>query len=913
MIKKILNVNGVEKTVLTDPDAFLANVLRESLFLTGTKVGCGKGECGACSVILNGKVVRSCVIRIRNVPDHAVVTTIEGVGTPKNLHALQLAWIAHNGAQCGFCSPGFIVSAKALLDENSNPTREEARDWFGRHHNACRCTGYKPLVDAVMEAARVVRGELKAEDLVFRIPEDGRIWGTKHPRPTALARVTGTLDFGADLGLRLPKDALHLALAQAQVSHAEILSMDTSEAEGMPGVFKVLTHKDVRGSNRIVGRVTNPYNKSNGLERPILCDERIFQYGDALAIVCADTEAHARAAAVKVKVGLKELPAYMNAPAAMATDALEVHPGTPNVYYTMKNIKGEDTKPIMAGAPYVVEGEFYTQRQPHMPIEPDVGLAYMRDDGVLVIYSKSTTLHRHGAMIQDGIGIPADRLALANPPGVGSTFGFKLAPTNEALLGVACMATGRPVVLRYDYEQQQTYTGKRSPFFIKLKMAADKDGRLLAMEGDWTVDKGPYADFGEYLVQRGAQHMGAGYGIPNIHGEGRAVFTNHCYGSPMRGFGSPQTEFASESLMDVLAEKVGMDPLEFRYRNVYREGDTTPSGSPPDVIVLPGLIDMLRPLYKAAREKAQAESTPEKKRGVGVSIGIYKSGLEHPDTSEAWAELTAEGVTIYNCWEDPGQGGDIGSLITAHESLRPAAIPPDKIMLVMNDMSLAPNSGPSGASRQQVLTGAAIKAACEGLLGAMRKEGGSYRTFNEMKAAGIPTRHIGRHTTHGTPGDRETGQGVKYPNHMYALFMAEVEVETATGKTRVVKMTTCVDIGVICSQLAVDGQIYGGVSQGIGFALSEDFEDIRKHSTMTGAGFPFIKDIPDDMELHYQQTPRPNGTYGAVGCGELPNTSPHAAVINAVYNACGVRITSLPARPEKVLAGLKALPDRPEA
>ena len=906
MIKKILNVNGIERTVVTDSDASLANVIRENLFLTGTKVGCGRGECGACSVIVDGRVVRSCTLRIKNVPDHAAITTIEGVGTPLKLHALQLAWIAHNGAQCGFCSPGFIVSAKALLDENQAPSRDEVRRWFQKHHNACRCTGYKPIVDAVMDAARVIRGALKAEDLVFKMPQDGRIWGTRHPRPTAHARATGTLDYGADLGLKLPREALHLALAQARASHAEILSIDASEAEKMPGVFRVLTHKDLNGHNRIVGPVISPYNKSDGMDRPILCDHKVFQYGDAIAIVCADTEAHARAAAAKVRVELRELPAYMSAAAAMAPDALEIHPGVPNVYCTMKNIKGEDTKAIMASAPYVVEDEFYTQRQPHMPIEPDVGLAHMRDDGVLVIYSKSTTLHRHHAMIHEGLGIPTDKLVLANPPGVGSTFGYKLGPTNEALLGVACLATGRPVVLRYDYEQQQIYTGKRAPLHIRLKMAADKDGRLLAMEGDWTADKGSYADFGEHLIQRVAQHLAAGYGIPHIYGEGRAVYTNHVWSSPMRGFGSPQAEFASESLIDALAEKVGMDPLEFRYKNVYREGDTTPSGSPPGVIVLPGLIDMMRPLYKAALAKAGKEATPEKKRGVGISVGVYKSGIERPDTSEAWVELTAEGVTIYVCWEDPGQGGDIGALITGHESLRPLAIPPDKIRLVMNDMGLVPNSGPSGASRQQVMTGGAIKAACEQLIEAMRKENGAYRTYEEMAAENIPTRHVGQHTAQGAPGDPETGQGVRYPNQMYALFMAEVEVETATGKTTVLKMTACVDVGVICSRLAVDGQIYGGLSQGIGFALSEEFEDAGEHSTMTGAGFPFIEDIPDDLELHYQQTARPNGTYGATGCGELPNTSPHAAVINAIYNACGVRITRLPARPERVLAGLTA-------
>lgn len=906
MVRKMLNVNGVEKTVIVEPNASLAEVLRENLFLTGTKIGCGKGECGACSVILNGKVVRSCITRMTNVPDGAAVTTIEGVGTPNNLHALQAAWIVHNGAQCGFCTPGFIVSAKALLDGNNNPTREETREWFQKHRNACRCTGYKPCVDAVMDAAKVIRGELKIEDLAFKMPPDKKIFGTKHPRPTAVARVTGTLDYGADMGLKLPGKPLYLALAQAEVSHAKILSVDTSEAEAMPGVAKVLTHKDVKGNNRILGIVNMPTNKGDGLDRPILSEDKVFQYGDAIAIVCADTEAEARAAAKKVKVTLEELPAYMNAHAAMAPDAIEIHPGTPNVYFTIKNIKGEDTKPIMASAPYVVQDNFYVQRQPHMPIEPDVGLAYMNDDGLMTIYSKSTALHLHFAMIQQGIGIAPEKLALANPPGVGGMFGYKLSPTTEAMVGVACMATGRPVILKYDYYQQQTYTGKRSPFFMDVKMAADKDGKFLALEGDWSVDHGPYAEFGDGLTLRGAQNMGAGYHWPAVRGEGRTVCTNHCWGAAFRAYGAPQSQFASEVLIDELAEKIGMDPLELRYKNCYREGNTTPIGARPDVICLPGLFDMIRPKYQAALERAKKETSEKTKRGVGVSVGIYGCGVEGPDTSEAWAELTPEGVTIYNCWEDPGQGGDVGSLVTAHEALRPFGIGPEKIKLVMNDTSIAPNSGPSGASRQQLLTGNAIRVACEQLLNSMKKADGTYRSYDEMVAEKIPTKSVGQWTSPAVPQDLETGQGDPFSAYQYGIFLAEVEVDTETGKTRVVRMAMAADVGKIASRLAVDGQLYGGMAQGIGLALSEDFEDIKKHSTLTGAGFPFIKDIPDDLELLYQETPRPLGPFGAAGCGELPLTSPHAAIINAIYHACGVRITALPALPGKVLAGLKA-------
>lgn len=212
-------------------------------------------------MIIDGKVVRTCALKMKRVNDGAEITTIEGIGTPANPHPLQLAWMLHGAAQCGFCSPGFIVSAKGLLDTNPRPTRDEVRDWFQKHRNACRCTGYKPLVDAVMDAAKVLRGEKSAADLEYKMPADGSVWGTRHPRPTALSKVTGTLDYGADAGLKLPSGSLQCALVQAGVSHAKILSIDTTEAEKMPGVFKVVTHKDVKGKNRITGLITFPTNK----------------------------------------------------------------------------------------------------------------------------------------------------------------------------------------------------------------------------------------------------------------------------------------------------------------------------------------------------------------------------------------------------------------------------------------------------------------------------------------------------------------------------------------------------------------------------------------------------------------------------------------------------------------------------
>ena len=377
------------------------------------------------------------------------------------------------------------------------------------------------------------------------------------------------------------------------MSHANIKGIDTSEAERMPGVYKVVTHKDIKGKNRITGLITFPTNKGDGWDRPILCDEKIFQYGDAVAIVCADTYQNAVAAAEKVQLDLEVLPAYMSAPEAMADDAIEIHPGTPNIYYTQKIKKGEDTAPIFARSDVVtVEDDFYVGRQPHMPIEPDVGFAYTDHEGRLVIHSKSIGVHLHLAMIAPGLGVEPEKLVLITNP-AGGTFGYKFSPTMEALVGAAALATGHPVALNYTWKQQQQYTGKRSPFFVNMKFAADREGKLLAMETDYAVDHGPYSEFGDLLTVRGIQFMGAGYDIPNIRGEGRTVCTNHAWGSAFRAYGSPQSMFSSEVLMDELAEK----PAWTRSRSATRTStvrSTSPTGQAPESYSLPKMFEALR-------------------------------------------------------------------------------------------------------------------------------------------------------------------------------------------------------------------------------------------------------------------------------------------------------------------------------
>lgn len=913
MIKRTFIVNGVTRQVLVEENETLASFLRERLLLTGCKIGCGQGHCGACNVIVDGKVTRSCITKLSRLPDNAEITTIEGIGTLSDMHPLQVAWMAHGCAQCGFCSPGFIMTSKALLDNNPKPTREEVRDWFQQNRNLCRCTGYKPLVDAVMDAARVIRGEITKEDLVFK-PTGDSIVGTSYIRPSAAQKVTGSWDFGADDALKMPKDTLRLALVQAEVSHALLKGVDTSEAEKMPGVFKVITAKDVPGKNRINGLVMLPLNnKCDGWDRPILCDEKIFQFGDAIAIVAADTEEHARAAAAAVKVDIEELPAYMNAMDAIAEDAIEIHPGTPNAYYETNCIKGPDMD--FDAAPNVVEIESYCSRQPHLHLEPDCGYAYIDEDGMLTIHSKSIGLHLHMPMIADGIGVPLEKLRLVQNH-TGGTFGYKFSPTNEAILGVAALVCQRPVSLVFNMYQNITYTGKRSPAFMHIKLAADENGKLLGLWGDNYIDHGPYSEFGDLLTHRLSQFTGAGYHIPTIRNKSQTVFTNHAWGSAFRGYGSPQSFMGSEIAIDVLAAKMGMDPFDIRELNCYKESEhsTIPTGYEPDVYCLEEMYKVARPLYEAGKKRVaekNAASDGRYKYGIGVSSGVYGSGLDGVDSSQAYAELNPDGsVTMYVSWEDHGQGADMGTLVSAHETLRQAGITPEQIHLVMNDTKVTPNSGPAGGSRSQVMTGNACRLAAENLLAAMKKDDGTYRTYDEMVAEGIETKVLGQWVATACadrPIDQATAQGDPFSVYMYTLFLPEVCVDTETGKVTVEKFTCVADVGTIMNKLLVDGSFYGGLAQGIGLALSENFEDLEKHTTLLKCGIPYPKDVPDDIELHYVQTPRPNGPYGAAGCGEAPLDAPHPAILNAIYNATGARIMQVPATPDVVKAALDEL------
>ncbi|MDR1471509.1 MAG: molybdopterin-dependent oxidoreductase [Synergistaceae bacterium] len=926
---KRISINEVPKRIVADPETTLLEVIREQRHMTGTKRGCNCGQCGVCNVILNGRAVRSCVTRWKNVPEDSSLFTIEGVGTVTAPHALQAAFIVNGAIQCGFCTPGFIMVAKDLLDHNPNPTREEVRAAFQKNFMTCRCTGYIQITDAVMEAADVLNGKKSLQDLVRRMEPGRQVWNTSYPRPSAIYKATGTFDYGDDEYLKMPEGTLFAVPVVTQYRHAIVKKIDFTEAERMPGVFKVVTAKtltDNRGTNRIRGQVGSPTTTTDGWERRMIVPEgdKIRQWGECVAIVCADTERQARAAAAAVKVDVEPLREMTDIHQAMAPDAIPVYDeiegidGIRNAFNRRPFQKGCDPKSLIDNAPHKVEDTFYSSRQPHLTLETDCGYGYYDEEGRLCLHTKSICVYRHQLMIARGIGVPPSGIRVIQN-NMGATFGYKVGPTNEYLLAACVMACkDRPVYMRLDMKEHITRTPKRSPFLMNIRIGADSDGKLVGGEHIWHVDHGPYSESSQDLMNKGIQFFLAPYHVDNLKGVGYTVFTNHRWSAAFRAYGGPQTHWGSETAMDMLAYECGIDPFEFRARNIMKDGGFSPSGQKFEVYPFPAMIEKARPIYeefKLDAEKKNKAGDGKIKYGAGVSFAIYNSNDDGADEAGNAVELTKDGVIIYNTWEDHGQGADMGTLGTAHEALRPLGLSPKQIRHISSDTAKTPNSGAAAASRCQNMVGNAIIMSCNMLLDAMRKEDGTYRTYDEMAAEGKELYYEATYKTQVVDNDGnlvecsgndpETGMGYPFMAHMFAINIAQVSVDTATGKVGTERFALVGDVGVICNFLVVDGQQYGGIAQGIGLALTEDFLDEKKYNNLITCGLPYPKDVPDDLRLVHVETPRPYGPFGASGTGEMPLAAPHVAIGNAIFAACGARIKELPATPDKIKAALK--------
>ncbi len=903
--RAILNINGVEREVLCNNDDLLVDVLRK-MGLTGTKVACRAGHCGACSLILDNKVTRACLRKMKAIKDYSVIETIEGVGTAAHLHPLQQAFLTYAAVQCGFCSPGFILSAKGLLNANPSPTRQEVREWFTKNNNVCRCTGYKPIIDAVMAAAEVMRGEKTMEDLYPKNPEGGRLYGSDMVKPKGVSRVTGTCNYGGDISLAMPEGTYHLAPVIAKTHRAKINGIDTSKAMELEGVKAVITAKDVKGTNRFFAPQGVVHSLCHGKDRPVIVEDEVFRYGDIIAVVAASTREKAREAAALVAIDFTQQAPMLNFMDAAKEGAEEVHPGIPNIYMEQPLYKGEDTREIFKRNDVVVaEGAFSTTRQPHLPIEPEIIQAYPHADGV-AIQCKTQFIYGIIPQMADAIGLaPKDIRVIGNE--AGGSFGYSMSPGNYAVAAVCALALNAPVAMDMSYEEHQHTTGKRSPVWSNARLACDKNGKLVAMDCLQGIDHGAYSEMAGNLTTKVLRFIGNYYDIPNMRALTRTAFSNSNYGTAYRAFGSPQTYMMGEQIIEMLAEKMGIDPYDFRYNNLAHEGTLSSTSVPYREYVMPQLMEMAKPYYEAGKKKAAELSNDKVKYGVGLALGGYHVS-KVPDHAHVDLELRKDGgVNVYATWADVGQGADFGLTVHAHESLRALDLTKEQIHLVMNDTATCPDTGPASGSRSHHVAGLAILDAAGKMLAAMAKADGSYRTWEEMEAEGLPTRFNGDYEDLSSDIDKDTGHGYGNVAQNYVVNVVEVSVEVATGKVTVENANVIADIGVVGSTHAVLGQAWGGFAHSVGYALSENYDDMQKHETLRGAGVARCIDVPDDINVVFQVTERKNGPHGSTGCAEGFQSSGHVAIMNAIKNATGVRITTLPASPDKVKAGIDAL------
>ena len=932
-----LLVNGIEHELEVTPDTKLADVLRHELGLTGTKIGCGDGQCGSCVVLLDGKAVRACTWPARRA-DGKSVLTVEGLaaswGDPKELHPLQKAFIDHGAVQCGFCTPGLLMAAAALwtklVDDGATEaevTEEEIKKALGR--NACRCTGYASVLRAVQSAVHEARTGKPLAPIQIETLEPLRVIGHSYARPDAVAKVTGAAKFADDYVF---PGMLHGATLRAGYPHARILSIDTSQARALPGVHAVLTHNDVPGRNR------------HGLvyfDWPVLCDDKVRYLGDAVAIVAADTAEIAREALALIKVEYEPLPTVASAEQAREPGAAVVHEdwkptgdgGGGNLLEHIK-VRHGDVERGFAQADVIVEREYRTPTYDHMFMEPECSIGvpagYDADHPKLTVYVGSQIPYADRDQIAAAMDLPGDQVRVIGTL-IGGGFGGKEDIMGQIHAALLAHATGHPVKILYDRAESLLAHPKRHATVIRIKTGARRDGKLTAVQAELVGDAGAYASLSTKVLKRATTHATGPYDIANARVDCYAMYTNNPPSGAFRGFGVTQSAFAVESNMDILAHELGMDPFELRRKNALRVGGTTATGQVLRESV--GLLDCIDWVESQVNEIDQFPIPNTQFPNPQVAWGIacaYKNtgfGGGAPDAAEAEVEVYAGGDVTGTDVEVRASSADLGQGLTtvlAQIAAEVFGLPFDRARVLLSDTDLTPDGGPTTASRQTFVTGNAARHAAEGMRerlslvaaehwdvppetirfeeGELRAEGHS-APFGQAVAWLLEEGREPRlRYLYHAPDTLPLGEG----GDMHFAFgfgaqAAQVAVNPESGKVQVLRIIAAADGGRALNPQAFLGQIEGGIVMGIGTALTEEYvleEGIPQTRRWKDYRTPLMADTPE-MHVHLAEHPTSTGPYGAKGVGELPSIPTAPAICNAIYNAVGVRIYQLPVKLEE--------------
>lgn len=914
MPKVNLQVNGDWHVLDVGEKESLLDVLRERLRLTGTKNGCGEGHCGACTVIVDGKSRRACITRAARL-DGSAVWTIESLAQQGHLHPVQQAFVASGAIQCGFCTPGMIMAAKALLDANPHPTQDEIRDAL--RHNLCRCTGYVKIVEAVELAA-----ELMA---VGRGGEQGAAGvGVSAIRPDAAAKATGQAWYAADLFF---EGMLYGAVLRSEYPHARLLRVDVGEARAMPGVHAVLTADDVPG-RRVHGLVVEDW--------PVFAWDKVRYVGDAIAAVAAETPEIARAALERIRVEYEPLPVVTDPVAALEDGAPKVHEKG-NLVSEAHVLRG-DVEEAFRTAAVVVEQVYETPFNEHAFLEPETSVAVPRDDGGITVYVGSQIPFSDQVQVAASLGVPTGKVRIIQTA-VGGAFGGKEDISTQIHAALLAQATGRPVKLTLSRRESIRVHPKRHATRIWLKTAAAADGRLLAVQARIWGDTGAYASLGPHVIRRAATHVSGPYAIPNADIISYTVYTNNPPAGAFRGFGATQAHFAAECQMDILAERLGMSPLEIRRKNALRVGSVTATGQIlRESVGLPDTIERAVAAIPEARvvgeeSRTWQRSTPQgrKVRGWGMACAFKNVGLGGgvADSAGAEVEICGDGTLEVRIGAaEVGQGLVSVASQIASEVL---GVTQDAIRLLVGDTDLTPDGGATTASRQTFITGNAVRLATMDLkallaqtaaemldvapdrvafAGGYAEAGGKRVSLSALaEAARAEGRRLLVRQVYTPPRTVPLGQeGDVHFAYGYATQVAEVEVDLDTGDVRVVRIAAAHDVGRAINPRAVEGQIEGGVVMGIGLALKEELvldEGRIVSDTLAKYKIPTVHDVPEITPI-LVESPATEGPFGAKGVGEIPSIATVPAIVNAIYDATGVRLTRIPVRSVELREAIRA-------
>jgi len=840
-------LNGKEVQYTGDPKRTLLKFLRDDMHLTATKDGCnGQAFCGACTVEINGKAKLACVTKMEKL-DGAEIYTLEGI--PENVRDVIAKTFVNEGAvQCGFCTPGFIMRVKNLLEKNPDPSEAEIKKALRPHY--CRCTGYKKIETAVIKTAKYLR-EGKQVELKHTT---GKL-GQPEPKYEAYETAIGKRKFVADLYF---DDMLFGALKFSDYPRARIIKIDTSEAEKLDGVEAIYTAKDIPGE-RVIGLIFRDW--------PVMIaeGETTHYIGDVLAVVVAKTEEIARKAVGLIKVEYDVLKPVTDVYEAIK-DEIKVHDGKSNILETSLTRRG-DIEKAFAEADYVVEHHFETQRIEHAFLEPEACVAMPDGDG-LMVYSETQGVYEDQRQISEILGLPLEKVRVKLMPN-GGGFGGKEDLSIQGHTSLAAYLTKKPVKIVLTREESIRLHPKRHPVFMDLKIAANKEGKLTAVKLLAYGDTGAYASVGNKVLERVAGHATGGYYVRNVDIVAKTVYTNNVPCGAMRGFGANQVTFALEVAIDELCEMGGFDRWKFRYDNALDDGLQTATGQRVyQVGVKQCLLALKDEFYKA--------------KYAGIAAGIKNSGVGNGmiDSSEVIIEFQSKDrILIKHGWTEMGQGVNTVAIQMLCETtgLKP------EIMDVEIDTEAGIITGMTTSSRATALLGNAIIDAGKKIKEDLDKYG-----FDALIGKTYHGEYVCDWTT--KPGVNDDDPKTHY-SYGYA---AQLVVLDDDGNVKTIYAAH--DVGRVVNPLAVEGQIEGAVAMGLGYALYEDLpmkdgylvsDKLKDLGVLRMDQVPEIKVIPIEV-------PDSVGAYGVKGIGEIGLVPTAGAVANALYQYDKVRRYKLP-------------------